>query len=606
MRKRFLAMLTTAGMCFSLFGCSAPSVDGNGNISNESGSETSRIEEQKEKVKERISENSSNLSSGSDASNNASTDNEDKEGRAQGFSYEQEKGPSLLRYSDYLLESDEKGAKPFLSGHADYITLDLESSRKYSGLHNALSQEMKSIQKTILEETKSFAESSKSDRQDGREYESSLESNFYTKRVDSKVLSILGSEYSYAGGAHPSSIYDGLNYDVNTGNKIKIKDVISNKESFRKYLETELPKKYGEESFFDLKKSLDDYFSQSYDGVTPKSEDDSIQIDSDTYELDFYMDANGITVFFNTYDIAPYAVGLITVFIPYSSELVNENYKPFTDISYASEMANYMDENVEIDGEYNKISIETDDADESDYHNQVSVRVNDKEYKLISKQYCNLYANLVALSSNQKYIMVYLSEEYDCSELYIVKLGKEPSLVGKPLSSCDFSSISGVDDYKEFEGYKGFASIEKEDKEKSYDVTYYSVVPAHVEKVRIDTDFNLLSTYSAYKDYSMNDDGSLISEDKYYIIKYPRTIVSKDTIECEIVDENGNVTGKENLPAKTKYAMYRTDGIDKVDAKLEDGRIARFTLTSDDEDGFYNLINGKSIFDLFEELFFAG
>ena len=57
MRKRFLAMLTTAGMCFSLFGCSAPSVDGNGNISNESGSETSIIEEQKEKVKERISEN---------------------------------------------------------------------------------------------------------------------------------------------------------------------------------------------------------------------------------------------------------------------------------------------------------------------------------------------------------------------------------------------------------------------------------------------------------------------------------------------------------------------------------------------------------------------
>ncbi len=122
----------------------------------------------------------------------------------------------------------------------------------------------------------------------------------YVTRRDDKHLSIRVFTYEDYMGAHPIYYISGYNFDVNTGKKLNLYDVIKDKEEFRKYLYEWCEEHSEEDMIFEeeYKETIDNYVDEKSD----------LQF--------FFYDIDKLCVIFQIYDIAPYAVGVISVEIP--------------------------------------------------------------------------------------------------------------------------------------------------------------------------------------------------------------------------------------------------------------------------------------------------
>lgn len=149
----------------------------------------------------------------------------------------------------------------------------------------------------------------------------------YLQRVDSEYVSILSVEDDYRGQLSVSAYYETYNYNVHTGENIKISDVIPDKEALRYYLVRELllmEKEYNY-SFYPTLSKIDEYIGYDYDGIV-----------EDKYSRGFiwYLDSIGVTIILNPYDVDRNSVWIT---IPYSSKLVSDNYLPFEGLEITSE-----------------------------------------------------------------------------------------------------------------------------------------------------------------------------------------------------------------------------------------------------------------------------
>ncbi|MDO4962045.1 MAG: RsiV family protein, partial [Eubacteriales bacterium] len=109
-------------------------------------------------------------------------------------------------------------------------------------------------------------------------------------RADDKIVSIVENGQSYEGGAHGNYYLYGFNYDTQTGKKLEVEDVFKSRDEVWEFLKGALSEKYGDEVGFD-------YYEPS--------------------SLNFMITNEGVVFFFNPYDIAPYASGLITYTVVY-------------------------------------------------------------------------------------------------------------------------------------------------------------------------------------------------------------------------------------------------------------------------------------------------
>jgi len=107
------------------------------------------------------------------------------------------------------------------------------------------------------------------------------------------------SEYSYLGGAHPNSRQTYLNFDKKTGQLIQIEDFITNKELLLNRAERQFREAYNLTPTQDL--SAAGLFENQL--VLPQN---------------FAITQEGLYLFYNTYEIGPYAAGTYEVNIPWT------------------------------------------------------------------------------------------------------------------------------------------------------------------------------------------------------------------------------------------------------------------------------------------------
>lgn len=108
-------------------------------------------------------------------------------------------------------------------------------------------------------------------------------------------LSIMTNTYIFTMGAHGTTVIGGYNYDIKTGKRLKLEDFIKDKEELRKYLK-DWTKKQEEGMLFEwADETIDEY------------------LDKDEYELQCAISEGELSVFFQQYDIAAYAVGIIEI-----------------------------------------------------------------------------------------------------------------------------------------------------------------------------------------------------------------------------------------------------------------------------------------------------
>ena len=116
--------------------------------------------------------------------------------------------------------------------------------------------------------------------------------------------------------------------------------------------------------------------------------------------------------------------------------------------------------------------------------------------------------------------------------------------------------------------------------------------------------FDLLSTYHGQGSFYVGEDGIPVQkEDTYEIKLYTDTpIVSTVSINAELIDETGNLTGETyEFPVGTEYHFRRTDGMTYVDMMTSEGKACRLYTTPEGA-----TVNGMDAWESFEMLYYAG
>ena len=198
----------------------------------------------------------------------------------------------------YKIVSNE--SSEFLNQSYTEIFLTSEAEKNYPKLGNAIkkySEELKSNAKIIYEKYyKEAAEFQKEYPGESRQFYNKNE--IIIRRADSVVLSLMEMNEDYTGGVHGMYGYFGVNFDSESGKQLKISDVCDNNEKLLNAILTRLHEDYPQSPFADAEKYILKQIVEE--------------------KLNFTIEPDGISIYFNPYEIGCYAEGLFTATILFS------------------------------------------------------------------------------------------------------------------------------------------------------------------------------------------------------------------------------------------------------------------------------------------------
>ena len=120
---------------------------------------------------------------------------------------------------------------------------------------------------------------------------------------DNQYLSFLVDGYDFLGGAHGMPVKLGYTFDVNTGNKLHLKDLVNVseeevKDTGLKYFKRLMKRSGGEDLYWEnATDTIHERLGYSFD--------------------DFYLTDKGLCLYFAPYELASYAEGYQMVIVPY-------------------------------------------------------------------------------------------------------------------------------------------------------------------------------------------------------------------------------------------------------------------------------------------------
>lgn len=140
--------------------------------------------------------------------------------------------------------------------------------------------------------------------------EFSSDKSVKTKRIDEQCLALVYTTYSYTGGAHGNYGDDAYVFDGTTGELVTLDKLSGDTQQLAEYLTECMVALVSEDK--------EQYYSQRLgDGsyLSGVSMDDALK--ALVRDGNWYFDADGMCVFSDLYEIAPYAVGIVEFHIPY-------------------------------------------------------------------------------------------------------------------------------------------------------------------------------------------------------------------------------------------------------------------------------------------------
>lgn len=137
-------------------------------------------------------------------------------------------------------------------------------------------------------------------------------------RHDAAVVSLISLSSLYSGGSHPNSVQIAYNLDIENQRLLRLEDVIAegSASELAELVHTGVDEKFaplGEGALFDDYKATIDT-TMIYGNMTPY----------------WYLNDVGLVIFYNQYELGPYAAGIINVELPYEalSGILLEDYFP--------------------------------------------------------------------------------------------------------------------------------------------------------------------------------------------------------------------------------------------------------------------------------------
>ena len=453
------------------------------------------------------------------------------------------------------------------------IVLDEESREKYPKLAEQLdkrNEENQVLYQNFMEQNVSSAQEHYTDTPEYF-YEYSSNNSYSVQRADSLILSVREDGNEYTGGAHGMYGVWGINYDPSTGEELILSDVCTKVEELPAMLSEKVIENYADEyeTFESLQSILEEYKPEDYNWT---------------------MGYQGITFYFNPYEIASYAMGIIevTLWFDENPELFNEKFFEKPNTGYVMELP--LNNAVEIDlnkGRKEKLRVSTyyeTEEDEEYGVQRLCVTLNDISYYEEEYYVYDFYPCLVCMNGQEKeqyflYVQGTAENDYSCISIY--DLNGEEIKMNERLSGVGFCGV-----WDEDAGEYG---------------TYYNCVFSNPQEVELGTRMEILGTWTGKRLYSIDAENGIPKPvTAYFEISNSWELpVSRIPLEVTMLPEET----KEELPAGTEFYFIRTDGESYVDARLADGRECRIMVEFED---YMQTINGVDQWECFDNLLYAG
>ncbi len=357
-------------------------------------------------------------------------------------------------------------------------------------------------------------------------------------RADSNAVGLYINYSGYSGGAHGYYGHMGVAFDTKTGKVLDMKDVVTDTSVF---FDMVLEK---------LKVQYEDVYNDLWDPVAYMEEL------KENPEISWSLSNEGVTVYFNPYEIAAYAFGaqIITVYFDEAPEIFNPKYMEVAD-EYV--MPVMLDEPMSIktnDGRKDLL-IESTPYWEAEYdyisHYDFTISFGDKTLSINDYGY---NGSGVVVYSHDKYYL-YFSESME---------GDEYGNYFIDLDTMTYDKNARM--YGRFEK-NGYYSEEIEEGYKYENVIYPFVNPSDfyfTERMEV------FGTYSGSKKYYVGDDGIPVSDEERYVANLDFVLKVKMPVNAEVIDETGKRVDMEIIPEGTYLKIFFSDGKKYADVQIID------------------------------------
>ena len=524
--------------------------------------------------------------------------------------------------ADYGTEGSDKAASGAMEGQDEGLALHValkshvfsEYDEEDMGLLYSLSYEEPYIRDEGYEELKASLEKRASERfkrieiereqlmsaaKAGKELSSSdgffgytSEGSINVLRADSRVLSFMTEAYSYTGGAHGNGGVTAEVYDTKSGKRLGVSDVIADKAGLESYITAKLEEDYGSQDmlFEGWEQWVHDEIAElpyeaepieamegdDYMGVSASNEPHDTSAEPLAMGLDFALTPEGMRVYFSPYEIGPWALGTITVDIPYTEEGLgfNEAYLPLAEQTvWPLEAYEELELDVDEDGLKEQIGLSFQ-AQEDQSQSTYTLFVTDGEDTASLNGVCG----------------------YGMDKAYIMK---EPEggyvFYGECKSNNDWRYLSMADITEMWEERSEVAAAEPSE----YYESFYDNVPVSAESFYLSTRGSLLSTVSISREHRVGTDGfpEAVQEDFLYD---DFELTAKQDIKGTEVS-SGEAA---EISAGAKLRAVSTD--EASYAVLEDMESGARIRVGIDGSDWPHTIDGTDIEELFDGLIFAG
>ncbi len=396
------------------------------------------------------------------------------------------------------------------------------------------------------------------------------EHTMYVMRSDSVAVSLLDFDYYYEyPGAHPFYEYSAVNLDAQTGKKIALSEVVTDQEAFLTLLKEKLQEQYPEDyADFEIDTVFSDMES-SFDGIL------------------WTLDSEGVTVYFNVYELGTYAAGAQIINVSYgeAADLFNDSWFETPD-SYVIPLLADTTRKVDIAGDGSPVEVALEDeVSYGEYDDSDDDGVEDV-YQSYYKTSIIIDGETIELSQESMYGDRYLVRANDQYYLYIFQEFDSDwsNLVIFDLSSREEKGIS--DDVGM---YTVYTYEDEEDLVYRYVDTIYPFIDT--EDFLMGSGTYLMGTVDGYRSYYVDSEGVPASSDSAYSIESTIVMHTLDDISCELVDEDGNVTGEGTIPADSYVRYVRTDNETYTDLQVIVDSYVENTNTENENYHYYQMKN---------------
>ena len=404
-------------------------------------------------------------------------------------------------------------------------------------------------------------------------------------RADNVLFSFIETNENYYGGAHGMYSVAGYAFDVDTGKNLSFTDIVVDETKIRDLIAEKLDEEYGDIFFDDIHNLIDQY-----------------DFNSLCWSISYF----DVTLYFNPYDLGPYASGSQQVVLPFSeyADLFDEKYLSVPE-QFVTQLSEYEQFCMDVNGDGKNEDIGLSSKYLEDDCLSVLISVDGKETDSDSWSY-RIDTYLIKVQ-NKVYLYLFEHHENDYVTLKVYDFAKE-----------DFVENDNANLY----------IPEKSNFEERDNISFCEStgpVFSNPGKVRMASRLETLSTYQGTKEYHVNESGMLVTDDDYYDVEVSFLIKTLEDIPCQIVSgEEMNTSESGTIPAGTfvKIISATEDKVFVVEAVgyAPDENNDMYGFYEDDntkynteeifciqlDEEFGNTLNGRDVWELFDGLMYAG